>query len=564
MTERILIVRCCRTARFAEAVRLLKARYPDADIWGLCHARYAGEVRAAGASDVVTHSGRRFGLWRTSPALWRRIRRAGIHRLALPYMEPDDAGHANVHRMALALGAREVLVLPELDRIDRYSGREFRRLAARSTRQAIARAFDVPLLLTLLLAARLAPRRRFKSAERAHHAKDDRPRRLRVLHVITSLAAGGAQLQLAELLARMPADRYDCDILVLNRHDGDFSRSRFSSTHRIQYLESWPDLSRSLWRLFRLCRQERYDIVHTWLFYANVIGAAAARLAGTPRIIASVRNMSLWKSTWYNKPWFRMVDVLGSRLADLVTVNGESLIGDHARWARYPSRDIRVVPNGLDPSTLSSLGEGAGAWLREQVGVSRDHLLIGTAGRLAPEKDQATFLHIVKRVHAEHPHVRAVIVGGGVQRPYLEGLARTLRLDGVVTFLGERADARRVIAGLDLFLLTSCCEGFPNVLLEAAFLGVPSIATDVGASREVLISADALFRPGDVTTGHRLVRRAIEDPERARARAALTRERALRRFTADRMAAAWLRVYELDASPVPIRTRVICEDPSIA
>ena len=113
-------------------------------------------------------------------------------------------------------------------------------------------------------------------------------------------------------------------------------------------------------------------------------------------------------------------------------------------------------------------------------------MVVGTVGRLAVEKDQATFLKIVSRLREDLPGCHAVVVGNGELRHKLENLAFEMGLSDRVRFVGEQKQSRRFIAGLDLFLLTSRIEGFPNVLLEAAFLGVPSLSTDVGAARDVL------------------------------------------------------------------------------
>jgi glycosyltransferase involved in cell wall biosynthesis len=126
----------------------------------------------------------------------------------------------------------------------------------------------------------------------------------------------------------------------------------------------------------------------------------------------------------------------------------------------------------------------------------------------------------------------------------LEHIASELGVLPALKFLGTRPDSRRVIAGLDLFLLSSRIEGFPNVLLEAVMLGIPAIASDAGGASDVLDGPEALFGVGDVEGAAALVRTGLDAPQRARERAASLRARALSEFTSDRMAARWCALYE--------------------
>src|SRR5262249_6650915 len=165
------------------------------------------------------------------------------------------------------------------------------------------------------------------------------------------------------------------------------------------------------------CRHGQFDLVHTWLFMANVIGAAGARLGGVPRVIGSVRNLSLWKRTWYRQWWFRLADALASRAADVVTVNARALAPDHAAWTWMPGRGgIEVVHNGLDPTPLSVDRDDARRELRAAAGLPTEARIIGITGRLAAEKDHKTFLRVIREVRCTHPQVHAVVVGDGVLR----------------------------------------------------------------------------------------------------------------------------------------------------
>ena len=532
---RVLVLRSCRPAQFAAAVAGVRQRHPDAEIVALSHAGHRESVTAAGVDQVVEVPGRRFGLLRIGHTLLRRLRQERFDEAVIPQMTRHAEGHINLYRLIAAVGARHVMVLPADLQPVTWKGEQFVTYALRETVHNNFAWLQRPVVLLALLAAALCWPRRTPSA---------RPRR-RVLHIISSLGVGGAQRQLAELVNRTPGDRYEVDVLVLGRDDGEFSRQWFTRRDvTVTYLTQWPRLVSSVLEVRRHCLKGDYDIVHTWLFMANVIGVAGASLARVPHVIASVRNLSLWKRKWYRQWWFRAADALTTHAADVVTVNADALAADHGAWAWYAPERIAVVPNGLDPSLFLVDAADGRRRVCEAAGLADDALVIGTVGRLAPEKDHHTFLRVILAARRIDSRVHGVIVGDGQLRTRLEAQAKTFGLDGHVTFLGERHDARRLLAGFDLFLLTSTIEGFPNVLLEAAFLGVPSVASRVGGSPDVLPHPEDLFDPGDISAAAGRVLSLLQNPTTAAAGADLARRRALACFTADRTAQRWFALYD--------------------
>lgn len=536
---RILMPRTCRTPQFIDAVQRTRARYPGAQITALGPESRRAELCEAGANDVVAFDGARFSLAHMRVRQIRRLRAGAFDAIVVPQMSDDYSHHANVYRLMLALGSPVVMLAPFSHPMRAFTRAAFARFMAWKSFVALARRHDVPMLLLLLAAAAV------KGLWQRLHRSRPLPSqgRRRVLHIISTLGVGGAQLQLAEFVDRTPVDQFDIDILVLGRADGTFSAQRFARTDlRIDYVSTWPMMAPAVVEIAALCRRERYDIVHTWLFYANFVGAAAARLAGVPFVISGVRNLSLWKRAWNTRWWYRTADVLAARIPDVLTVNATPLVADHQWWSRT-RRDIPVVPNGLNPTRILGDAVGARDWLRAELGLAADAIVVGTVGRLAPEKDQAVFIKAVAAVHRLKPALKAVVVGDGECGAALKALTRELGLEDVVTFMGRRSDSRKIIAGLDVFMLTSQSEGFPNVLLESAFLGTPAISTDVAGASDVLDSAEDLFPAGHPVAAAGRLAEKLNHPERARTRANAVRTRAYRLFTADKMTARWLELY---------------------
>jgi glycosyltransferase involved in cell wall biosynthesis len=530
---RVLVFRSCRMPQFLATVNWIREQWPNAVIDVVTSAGFHAQLGQAGAARLFVYSGATFGAARNLP-LVRRLRAEAFDHIVIPQMSDVAGHHANLYRAAAAIGAGGFVVAPMDATPVTIEPRAFGWLTLRASFERVVNAIDVPLLLVLLSLAYLRPRTK-KVVFRG---------RRRVLHVITSFGVGGAQVQLAELLARTPKEQYDVEVLVLGRQDGDFSRQWMARDDvKFHYSSGWPRRSLAVLELARLCQSRRYDLVHTWLFMANVIGAAGARLGGVPRIIGSVRNLSLWKKTWYAQWWFRIADALASRVADQVTVNATPLAADHAAWTWMRPARLAVIPNGLDPARIVPHAEGAYAWLRRELNLPIDTPIAGTVGRLAPEKDHAMVLRAVATALRSRHDLHAVIVGDGALRQALERLAEALGITARVHFMGERTDSRRITAGLDVFALTSRIEGFPNVLLEAAFLAVPSIATDIGGAGDVLDPED-LMEPGDAGQASRLMLARLARRDRACFHAAAVRRRAFDQFTAAHSSARWLALYD--------------------
>ena len=531
--DRVLVLRCCRAHQFVDAVRAARRHYPGASVTAVTHRGHDATMRAAGVDRTIEIAGTRFGLRGTPIRTVLRLRALRFDVAIIPQMDAEIEDHANLYRLVAAIGADGVVVLRGGEEAVRFERRDFRHFAFWSS---CTERWDTAVLLAMLLAACF-----WRRPARGPVAGA----RLRVLHIISSLGIGGAQVQLTQLLERTPADRYDLDLLVLGGVAGE--SSRLELTRRdidVFYLDQWPRLPHSVREVMIRCQSGGYDLVHTWLFFANVIGAAGARLAGVPLVVSSVRNLSVWKrAAWYRKWWWRIADVLASHAADVVTVNARALVADHARWAWVRAKDIEVIHNGLDPARLVVDRSQSRTLLQQETGAGERAIFVGTVGRLAHEKDQATFLRILAAVREERRDVHGVVVGNGELRGSLEALAQELGVGRAVTFLGERSDARRLIAGFDLFVLTSRSEGFPNVLLEATLMGVPCVATNIAGNPDVLEREEALFPVGDVGRGAERVLAALADVPRTQQRTDEVRQRALTLFTAERSVDAWLDLY---------------------
>ena len=255
-------------------------------------------------------------------------------------------------------------------------------------------------------------------------------------------------------------------------------------------LQGFGGLPAALFRLTRLVRRTRPDVLQTWLYHADFVGLLASMLSllRVP-VVWNVRcsDMDLRRYAWSTRALLRVLAQLSSWPAAVV-VNSEVGRDWHAR-AGYRPRRWCVIPNGFDVGAHAP-DPATKAATRQRLGVEDSHLLFACAARVDPMKDHAGLLDAFARHIEKHPHSRLVLMGKGTDTAEgpLAGLGSDRRLSGAVFAMGERtADYWDILQGADALVLPSAFgEGFPNVLGEAMCLGIPCITTDVGDAGRVV------------------------------------------------------------------------------
>jgi glycosyltransferase involved in cell wall biosynthesis len=184
--------------------------------------------------------------------------------------------------------------------------------------------------------------------------------------------------------------------------------------------------------------------------------------------------------------------------------------------------------------------------MRRTFGVQAQGLLVGTVGRLHPQKGFASLLAAVARVRERLPAIRLLLVGGGALRRDLVARAEALGLAEVVIFAGSRGDVPEILAALDLFVLPSLWEGLPNAVLEAMAAGLPVVATAAGGTPEVVVDGETglLVPPGDVTALAEAIERLLRDPGLRRKMGEAGRKRVEGHFTIEQTVAQTVALYE--------------------
>jgi glycosyltransferase involved in cell wall biosynthesis len=155
--------------------------------------------------------------------------------------------------------------------------------------------------------------------------------------------------------------------------------------------------------------------------------------------------------------------------------------------AGYDVRKLMVIPNGFDVVALQSQ-KGKGALIREQIGAQSKNWVIGCLGRYNLAKDHLNFVRAAGLLAAKYPTCRFLMVGNHLSSSNLELMSHieATGFSDLFVLLGERSDPAACLDAMDIFVLSSSTEGFPNVLGEAMAMGVPCVSTDVGDAAVLL------------------------------------------------------------------------------
>lgn len=315
--------------------------------------------------------------------------------------------------------------------------------------------------------------------------------RPRILHVVSGLDIGGAELTLCRLATAL-RDRYEP--VVVNLSASGVLEERFQAKGITVHHCDLKHRPLAGFRLLgRVIREFRPDLINSWMYHANLVASVARRWGGSSApLVWSVRHslQSFQNEKWSLRQIIR-AGGYGSWHPDAVTFNAFSGRDSHLPFG-YGRHPTQVIVNGVDLHHFArSVADRQ--LFREQLGFSEDVMLVGYVGRFHAQKDLPTLIACFSAIHRRLPRTRFVLAGPGLVNgnSVLDGLLGNANLSALVRCLGPREDVTAVYSGLDLLILSSLAEGTANVLLEAMACEVPCVTTDAGDCARLV--ADARF-----------------------------------------------------------------------
>jgi len=378
--------------------------------------------------------------------------------------------------------------------------------------------------------------------------KEVRFRLLRIVHVITGLGMGGAEIMLDRLLGAFDGQRVESSVICLSGEGPIAPRIRERGVPlQVLDLPTGPKALAAYPRMLSLLRSARPDVVHTWMYHADFLGGTAARALGIPVIWAlHATTMDAAKTSRATRWLIGALAKLSPYVPDRVVSCSNVGRAAHADMG-YEKAKLSVIPNGFDTARFrKSDSLRAAARARWQVGA--DELVVGHVARFHPQKDHSTLLEAIARCAQSNAKLRFVFFGTDVtsQNTGLMSLARELGVTDRCLFLGPSTAVDSELPGFDVLVSSSRYgEAFPLVIGEAMASEVPCVVTDVGDSAYIVGDtgiAVSPANPAELATA--LLKLTGQDPSARHALGAAARARIEAEFSLARVAELYTRLYE--------------------
>jgi glycosyltransferase involved in cell wall biosynthesis len=309
---------------------------------------------------------------------------------------------------------------------------------------------------------------------------------MHIVHIITGLDVGGAELALLRLVDNNATSIARHSVVSLS--PSGTLRPRFEAA---AIPVCWLDFRRRPATSFLSLCQHLYaakpDVVHTWMYHADLVGGLAARLCGVRRVIWGLRQTLEASSVMRlrQRVLYRLFAVLSGSVPQVIVCCAHAARNSHVKFG-YESQKMLVIHNGFETEMVQPRREDRDE-LRRSLGIHPSELVVGHVARFSPEKDHLTFFAAARLALARQPGLRFMMIGRGIDSGNREitGSIRSLGIAHAVLLLGERSDVPRCLGAMDIFCLSSRFEGFPNVLGEAMAMGLPCVTTDAGDARVI-------------------------------------------------------------------------------
>ena len=323
---------------------------------------------------------------------------------------------------------------------------------------------------------------------------------MRVVHVITGLETGGAEM----MLQKLTLDHYSSTehIVVSLRTLGTVGSRLREKGIQVETLNalSWRKMPAALIRLIALLRELEPDVIQGWMYHGNAAAWLSSRFLRRAIPLCWTIRCSIDEPK--NEKWTTKLLRKMSRLfcgsVEVIIYNSHRAKAQHEEIG-FPQAKGIVIPNGFDtnrfvPSKTNRLR------FRKSYGLGDEQSVIGHVARAHPVKDHLTFIKAAVQVAAAIPRAIFILAGRGVPdlgkgSDQIAGLLQTL--GSKVILLPEQDCVEDLMSSLDVLVLSSVAEGFPNVLGEALSCGVPCVATDIGDCSAVVGTCGRIVNPRD-------------------------------------------------------------------
>ncbi len=353
--------------------------------------------------------------------------------------------------------------------------------------------------------------------------------------VIDSLARGGRERRLLELLKHLKKDGAAQAVLVLFS-----SKIEYPEVHQmgvpIHIFERKPAKDpRVFYRLYRLCKAERPDVLHSWGWMSSVYAVPAAKMLGIPLLNAAITDAPLGMN-WLDNRYFRAQ--LTFPFSAMVASNSKAGL----RTYQAPADRSVCIYNGFDFRRIQQLRQPGE--MRQQLGITTKKL-VGMVAGFFPRKDYDTFFKCAAYILDRRTDVSFLAIGDGLQLEHFRKQIPERHKDRLL-LPGQMKGVESLVNCFDVGMLCSITEGVSNAIMEYMVLGKPVVASAVGGTPELVIDGETghLFDIGDWQSAANHLNKLLDDPEKCKEMGRRGSERIRQEFSLKDMGAIYLDLYK--------------------
>lgn len=291
---------------------------------------------------------------------------------------------------------------------------------------------------------------------------------------------------------------------------------------------------RSLWAMIKLIRKEKPWMAYSLTPKAGLVTMIAGKLCGVPVRVHMFTGLVFPTATGLKRQILMFTDRLTCFCATVVNPEGEGVKRDLERY-HISSKPLTIIGNG----NINGLDMDFYDRTPEVLEKAKTYQKEGTTtycfvGRIVGDKGINELVAAFKRLHAEHPATRLLLVGPFEDNldPVSEETRATIEALSAIEAVGWQSDVRPFLAASDVFVFPSYREGFPNVVMQAGALGLPSIVTDINGSNEIIRNGEngVIIPSKDKEALYQTLKDTLENPDKWKTIAANARESIARRY----------------------------------
>ena len=312
--------------------------------------------------------------------------------------------------------------------------------------------------------------------------------KIKIAVIITKLELGGAQKVAISICEKLDKTKFETVLIcgcggILDEETKRKVRVIFVKD-LVRQINPIKDL-KALFKIYKILKQEKPDVVHTHSSKAGITGRVAAKLAGIKNIIHTIHGFSFNDTqSFFKRNLFIFLEKFCAKLSSkLIPVSTENIkkgmennIGKKEQY--------HYIRLGVDINNFKNFNQIPS--LKKELKIDNNDILVTTIGPFKPQKNLHDFIKIARNISKKHTNFKFVIVGDGILRPAFEKLIKDYDISKNIFLIGWRRDISNILNSTDIFVMTSLWEGLPISTIEAMCCKLAPVVNDVDGQREIV------------------------------------------------------------------------------